>query len=164
MTKLGHQVSRAREMGSYHLGDLIGRGGMGEVYVATHRMLARKGGHQADPALEYRAGRRRNDPARHRTVPARGRGRGEPAESAHGGALRFRDHPEGALYIVMEYLEGMDLETLIRKEGAQPWQRVVSIMRQACESLAEAHARGLVHRDIKPANLHIGRSVSRTIS
>ena len=157
MARLGHQVSKAREMGSYHLGELIGRGGMGEVYEATHRMLARKAAIKLIRTSSIAGG----DPEVTKLAVARFRREAEVAaslRSPHTVALYdFGTTPEGALYIVMEYLEGMDLETLVRKQGAQPWERVVSIMRQTCESLEEAHTRGLVHRDIKPANIHIGR-------
>jgi serine/threonine-protein kinase len=61
------------------------------------------------------------------------------------------------LYYVMELLEGSDLESLVSRYGPQPPARVACLLRQACRSLAEAHAGGLVHRDIKPANLHVGR-------
>ena len=64
---------------------------------------------------------------------------------------------DGTLYLVMELLEGTDLESLVRKHGPLPPGRVIYILRQVCESLEEAHTSGLVHRDIKPANIHVGR-------
>ena len=157
VTQLGHQVSKARALGSYQLGELLGRGGMGEVYKATHRMLAR--------------------PAAIKLIRPEMLG-GIDAEAAKLAVTRFRREAEAAanlrsqhtvelydfgvtddetLYLVMEFLEGMDLETLVRETGPVPAGRVIYILRQVCESLDEAHNLGLVHRDIKPANIHLGR-------
>ena len=157
VTKLGHQVTKAREMGSYHIGALLGRGGMGEVYMATHRMLARPAAiklirpellsHMDEDArqLAIKRFRREADAAAHLRSP-------------HTVQLYdFGVTADGTLYFVMELLEGMDLETLVRKHGTMPASRVIHLMRQACASLEEAHRFGLVHRDIKPANLHVGR-------
>jgi serine/threonine-protein kinase len=60
---------------------------------------------------------------------------------------------EGAFYYVMELLDGIDLMTLVERFGAQPGERVASLMKQVCHSLREAHARNFVHRDVKPANV-----------
>ncbi|HUF35075.1 MAG TPA: serine/threonine-protein kinase [Gemmatimonadales bacterium] len=154
--RLGQQVTREREMGSYRLGELLGRGGMGEVYLATHRMLAR-------PAAikllrpELVAG---GDPARAQIAVARFRREAEAAarlRSPHTVELYdFGVTQEGTLYLVMELLQGVDLETLVRQQGSLAPGRVVHILRQVCESLDEAHRAGLVHRDIKPANIHVG--------
>jgi serine/threonine-protein kinase len=156
VTQLGRQVTTAREMGSYKLGELLGRGGMGEVYRATHTMLAR--------------------PAAIKLIRPESLGVGN-SEGAQLAVRRFAREAEAAanlrsphtvevydfgvtedqtLYFVMEMLEGMDLETLVKQYGALPAGRVIHIVRQACESLEEAHRRGLVHRDIKPANIHVG--------
>ena len=154
---LGRQVAKAREMGSYQLGELLGRGGMGEVYRASHRMLAR-------PAAiklirpEMLGG---DDPRARTRAIARFRREAEAAarlQSAHTVDLYdFGLTADQTLYLVMELLDGMDLESLVRQHGPQPAPRVIHILRQVCDSLEEAHARGLVHRDIKPANIHIGR-------
>jgi serine/threonine-protein kinase len=64
---------------------------------------------------------------------------------------------EGTFFYVMELLDGLDLDSLVRRHGPVPSERVVRILIQACHSLADAHARGLIHRDVKPANIFICR-------
>jgi serine/threonine-protein kinase len=157
VTGLGQELAKARAMGSYQLGELLGRGGMGEVYHARHRMLAR-------PAAiklirpEMLGG---TDPAAAQLAVARFRREAETAaslRSPHTVELYdFGVTDDKTLYFVMELLEGLTLESLVRRHGALPAGRVVHILRQVCASLEEAHVRGLVHRDIKPANIHVGR-------
>jgi eukaryotic-like serine/threonine-protein kinase len=157
VTRLGRQVAKEREMGSYRLGELLGRGGMGEVYKATHRMLARP----AAIKLIHPEALATQDRKSAGLAVARFRREADAAaklRSPHTVELYdFGQTEDGTLYFVMELLEGMDLESLVRREGPLPQKRVIHILREVCESLAEAHASGLVHRDIKPANIHVGR-------
>ena len=157
VTTLGRQVAKAREMGSYQLGELLGRGGMGEVYKASHRMLARP----AAIKLIRPEMLGSNDPAAAARAIARFRREADAAahlRSSHTVDLYdFGVTEDQTLYLVMEFLEGMDLESLVRQHGPMPAPRVIHVLRQVCDSLEEAHARGLVHRDIKPANIHLGR-------
>lgn len=153
MTQLGREVRTARELGSYRLGELLGRGGMGEVYLARHRFLARPAAIKLirlDPAVARSA--RQDD-----VLVKRFRREAEAAASLHSphtiGLYDFGLTDDGTLYYVMELLNGLDLETMVERFGPQPATRVVYFLRQACHSLAEAHAVGLIHRDIKPANL-----------
>jgi serine/threonine protein kinase len=150
-------VTRAREMGSYRLGELLGRGGMGEVYLASHRMLARPAAIKLIRPEVLAAG----DAALAQTAIARFRREAEAAarlRSPHTVELYdFGVTEDGTFYLVMELLEGRTLERLVREEGPLGPARVIDILRQVCESLAEAHSYGLVHRDIKPANIHLGR-------
>jgi serine/threonine-protein kinase len=146
---LGAQVSKARQMGSYKLIEPIGSGGMGEVWRAEHRMLARPsaikliraGAQDPDQAL-------RRFEREARAIAA--------LRSPHTVSLYdFGATEDGRFYYVMELLDGMDLESLVEQHGPQPPGRVIYILRQVCRSLAEAHENGLVHRDIKPRNLYL---------
>jgi hypothetical protein len=157
VTRLGREVAKEREMGSYRLGELLGRGGMGSVYRATHRMLARPAAIKLIRPEVLAA----QDPRSAGVAVARFRREADAAaklRSPHTVELYdFGETEDGTLYFVMELLEGLDLETLVAREGPLPQQRVIHILRQVCDSLEEAHASGLVHRDIKPANIHVGR-------
>src|SRR4030095_16675186 len=64
---------------------------------------------------------------------------------------------DGSFYYVMEFLDGFDLQALIDKFGPIPAERAVHLLAQVCDSLAEAHAEGLIHRDVKPANVYVCR-------
>jgi serine/threonine-protein kinase len=157
VARLGQQVTREREMGSYRMGELLGRGGMGEVYRATHRMLARP----AAIKLIRPEVLASSDDSLAQTATVRFRREAEAAarlRSPHTVELYdFGVTEDGTLYLVMELLEGINLDLLVRRDGPLPAARVVNILRQVCESLEEAHAYGLIHRDIKPANIHLGR-------
>jgi serine/threonine-protein kinase len=142
-------------MGSYRLVELLGKGGMGEVWRAEHERLAR--------------------PAAIKLIQASALANPGTAENlqlrfereAHATALLQSEHTielydfgiadDGTFYYVMELLDGLDLDLLVRRFGPMPPARVVHCLLQICDSLAEAHARGLVHRDIKPSNIYLCR-------
>ncbi len=154
--QLGVEVRQAHEMGSYRLDVLLGRGGMGEVWRASHRMLARPAAIKlirrdalaSDPALATLAVERFEREAQ---VTA-------SLQSPHTVALYdFGETDDGALFYVMELLDGVNLDAIVQRFGPLPPERVVHVLRQVCASLAEAHHRGLVHRDIKPANIYLCR-------
>ena len=128
-----------RELGSYRLGELLGRGGMGEVYRATHRMLARPAAIKLIRPEVLASG----DGSMAQTATARFRREAEAAarlRSPHTVELYdFGVTEDGTLYLVMELLEGTNLELLVRQQGPLPRRRVVHILGQVCESLEEAH-------------------------
>ena len=151
---LGKAVTEARELGSYQLVERLGQGGMGEVWRARHHLLAR-------PAAIKLI--RARDPAGRPSAEAISRFEREAnvtasLSSPHTVQLfDFGIADDGTFYYVMELLNGLDFETLVRRHGPLPPERTIYLLRQACQSLAEAESRGLVHRDIKPANLFVCR-------
>jgi eukaryotic-like serine/threonine-protein kinase len=153
---LGTEVTRARELGSYRLEDPLGAGGMGEVWKASHLLLARPAAIKLIRSSVAGNGALRSDDMRRRfereaQVIARLR-------SPHTVTLfDFGVSEEGAFYYVMELLDGVDTDRLIRRFGPIPAERVVHILQQMCHSLSEAESCGLVHRDIKPANIFLCR-------
>ncbi|HET9251506.1 MAG TPA: serine/threonine-protein kinase [Candidatus Eisenbacteria bacterium] len=150
---LGRQVNQARDLGSYQIGELLGRGGMGEVYAARHRLLARPAAIKLIRPETIGAG---NSEAA-QLVIQRFRREAQAAallRSPHTISLYdFGMTDEGTFYYVMELLEGFDLETLVKRFGPVHPPRAIHILRHACHSLSEAHTRNLIHRDIKPSNI-----------
>jgi len=155
--QMQRDLSRSQDLGSYHLQVLLGRGGMGEVWRASHRLLRR----EAAVKLVRHSLLNGADAGEQRKIQRRFELEAQAMaslRSPHTAALYdFGVSEEGTLYYVMELLDGLDAETLVSQYGPQPAARVVSILRQACESLDEAHDAGMVHRDVKPGNLFICR-------
>jgi len=143
---LRRRVREATRLGQYNIEERIGGGGMGEVYRASHALLRRP------TAVKL---------LRPDAVSESGIARFEQevrltSMLTHPNTIAIYDYgrtADGVFYYAMEFLDGVDLESLVRVDGHQVPARVAHILRQACGSLDEAHAAGLVHRDVKPANL-----------
>ena len=154
--KLAADVQRAREMGSYELVERLDRGGMGEVWRARHRMLARPAAIKLiRPEVLGTGGRGSDGLMRRFEREAKATA---CLSSPHTIELYdFGVTADGTFYYVMEILDGVDLDRLVSRFGPLPAERAVHLLLQACDSLADAHYRGLIHRDIKPANLYTCR-------
>ncbi|MDM4017665.1 serine/threonine protein kinase [Roseiconus lacunae] len=135
-----------RHLGPYELTQRIGRGGMGTVYLGTHRLLDRP---VAIKVLE-------NADATERSLTRFRREVRLSANLMHPNTIEIYDigaTDEGTFYYVMEYVDGISLEQLVDFYDRQPADRVIYLLVQICGSISEAHEAGLVHRDIKPANV-----------
>ncbi len=155
------RLEQARAFGSYELIERIGAGGMGEVWRARHRLLARpaaikviRNNSVAETLSERKALVRRFEREARATAALR---------SIHTvDVYDFGLTEDGDFYYVMELLDGINLSRFVRQFGPVPPARTVYLLRQVCQSLAEAHSSGLVHRDVKPANIlvcRLGRDV-----
>jgi eukaryotic-like serine/threonine-protein kinase len=150
--RMSVEASRARELGSYRLVERLGAGGMGEVWRAEHRMLARPAAIKLIRTDSSSGGSSR-DLQRRFEREARATARLSSPHTVQ--IYDFGTTDEGTFYYVMELLEGFDLETLVKQFGPLPAERAIHLLHQACLSLAEAHERGFTHRDIKPANIYV---------
>ena len=151
---VGVPAEGSDDLGGYHLESRIGEGGMGEVWKASHKLLARTAAvkiirpevvEEESRAADLAAARFK----REANVIAR-------LQSPHTVFLYdFGVAKDGRFYYVMELLEGISLQALVTDAGPLPPGRAVHVLSQMCESLHEAHERGLVHRDLKPSNIMV---------
>jgi serine/threonine-protein kinase len=148
------QAQQAHDLGSYRLVSRIASGGMGDVWMATHQMLAR------DAAIKLVKPQLLASSARQMDMAIR-RFKREAniiasLQSPHTVYLYdFGVSQDGYFYYVMELLDGISLQTLVSTFGPQPASRVAAILRQLCASLEEAHQKDLLHRDLKPSNIMV---------
>jgi len=134
--------------GRYRLVALLGRGGMGEVYRADDLTLGQP------VALKFLPEEVAHDAARLAQFHGELR---VARQVSHKNVCRLYDlgEADGRPFITMEYVDGEDLASLLRRIGRVPQDKAVELARQLCAGLAAAHERGVLHRDLKPANVMI---------
>lgn len=143
----------ARQLGQYRLIEKLGSGGMGEVWKAKHKMLARPAAIKLIRPEKLGT----QDTSLTRTILGRFEREAQVTatlESTHSVLVYdFGISEDGSFFYVMELLKGMDLEQLVSRYGPVDSARAIYFLSQACDSLSDAHDKGLIHRDIKPGNL-----------
>ena len=151
ISRLRSEVVEARRFGQYRLGERIGSGGMGEVFLAEHELLKRRCAVKLiRPEVVLRAG----------TIERFEREVRINATLSHPNTVEIFDYgrtEDGTYYYVMEFLPGMSLADLVERHGPLPPGRAIYLLRQVALALGEAHEAGLIHRDIKPSNIFAAR-------
>jgi serine/threonine-protein kinase len=135
--------------GKYSVEKIIGSGGMGVVVVAVHVDLYER------VALKFLLPEAMRSPEAVARFSREARAAFKIKSEHVGRVIDVGQLPDGTPYMVMEYLDGSDLDSLLQDRGALPVAEAVEYLLQACEALAEAHTLGIVHRDLKPANLFV---------
>ncbi|HMF12551.1 MAG TPA: serine/threonine-protein kinase, partial [Gemmataceae bacterium] len=143
-------LNKLGEMGQYLLKERLGGGGMGEVFLAEHRLLKRS------CAIKLI----RPDMARQANTLDRFKREVQiTAMLRHPNTVAIYDYgdlEDGTFFYVMEHLPGLSLQQLVEQHGPVPPGRAIYLLRQICGALSEAHSIGLVHRDVKPDNVLVG--------
>jgi DNA-binding NtrC family response regulator len=145
-------LREGRRVGGYTLEQRLGEGGMGEVWLAKHSLLARPSAVKLIRQAAMRDDAKKRDMLEERFQ----REAKATAQLRSPNTVELYDFgvtDDGDFFYVMEYLQGVDLNTLVHKSGPLPPARAIHFLKQACVSLGEAHLAGLVHRDVKPENL-----------
>jgi serine/threonine-protein kinase len=152
---LRSEVFSAKQFGQYRLSRLLGSGGMGEVYVGEHLLLKRP------CAIKVIKPQQASDP---RMLERFEREVRSTAKLTHWNTVAIYDYgraDDGTFFYVMEYLPGLNLSQIVKMFGPMPAGRVVHLLVQICDALAEAHHHGMVHRDLKPANIFASKRGSK---
>lgn len=153
--QVNDQTLGGNSLGNYNLIKKLGVGGMGEVWLGKHKLLDRPAAIKLVSLQEMLEVKEKNVLLKrfHREAKATAQ-----LKSPH--TIELYDYgvsKKGTFYYVMEYLEGLDLNSIVARFGPLSPERAVMFLQQACRSLIEAHQKGLVHRDIKPENLFISK-------
>ncbi len=149
VTHLQRKADQAKELGRYRLKEKLGSGGMGDVYLAEHRLMKRP------CAIKVIRPDKSGDP---RAIARFEREVRATAKLRHWNSVSIYDYGrtrDGKFFYVMEYLTGLSLQELVKRRGPLSPARAVYLLKQICRALVEAHGIPLVHRDIKPANVMV---------
>jgi len=149
ITRLRTKADEAKELGRYRLKEKIGSGGMGDVYLAEHRLMKRP------CAIKVIRAEKAGDP---RAIARFEREVKATSRLNHWNSISIYDYgrtSDGTFFYVMEYVTGLSLQQLVNRRGPLAPGRAVYLLKQICSALIEAHSIHLVHRDIKPANLMV---------
>ena len=137
-------------LGPYRILGMLGEGGMGKVYLAEHQMMRRRCAIKVLPTKSQKD--KTSIDLFYREAQA-------VAALDHPNIVRAYDVNKDLIndtefhYLVMEYVDGLDLQRMVQKQGVLSYEQAADTIRQSAEGLGHAHERGFVHRDIKPANL-----------
>jgi len=140
-------------VGKYLIKQVLGRGGMGVVYLAEHQLMRRK------VAIKVLLTRMLDDESSRKRFEQEAR---IASQLSHPNAVTLHDFgvESGLPYLVMEYVEGSTLKSLLKKEGALSVARTIALLSQLEGALSQAHRLGIVHRDLKPDNIILANSDS----